>query len=137
MFRRFTILSIVAISSCVLAQVPSSVSSVETYRVRDILVRLIIHNMEINPVIEVDTINRSDYEINDVFRVSSISLDNEKLDFNQSAGVFVEEYGERDNKVFFVLDYFYLHGGGSVLVDCEVSFEKEKILPPECRVKVN
>ncbi|NVC50017.1 hypothetical protein FCU11_08035 [Vibrio diabolicus] len=93
--------------------------------------------MEINPVIEVDTINRSDYEINDVFRVSSISLDNEKLDFNQSAGVFVEEYGERDNKVFFVLDYFYLHGGGSVLVDCEASFEKEKILPPECRVKVN
>ncbi|MGU3844961.1 hypothetical protein ACVZHT_25590, partial [Vibrio diabolicus] len=93
MFRRFTLLSIVAISSCVLAQVPSSVSSVETYRVGDILVRLIIHNMEINPVIEVDTINRSDYEINDVFRVSSISLDNEKLDFNQSAGVFVEEYG--------------------------------------------
>lgn len=71
------------------------------------------------------------------FELPPFLIDNEKLDFNQSAGFFVEEYGEHDNKVFFVLDYFYLHGGGSVLVDCEASFEKEKILLPECRVKVN
>ncbi|KIP73095.1 hypothetical protein SN11_15170 [Vibrio harveyi] len=118
----------------VYAALPASLSSVSSYRVNEQLVRIAIHNMEINPLIEIDTIDTPSYRLNDSKKITSILLDKEVLAFTDSAGVFVEDYGKRGTKLFFVLDYFYLQSG-SVLVDCEVSFNNGKIMQPECSVK--
>lgn len=118
----------------VYAVLPASLSSVSSYRVNEQLVRIAIHNMEVNPLIEIDTIDTPSYTLNDSKKINAILLDKEVLAFTDSAGVFVEDYGKRGTKLFFVLDYFYLQSG-SVLVDCEVSFNKGKILQPECSVK--
>ncbi|EKO3803457.1 hypothetical protein [Vibrio harveyi] len=122
------------IPSSAYAELPASLSSVSKYRINEQLVRIAIHNMEINPLIEVDTIDTPSYRLNDSKKINSILLDKEVLAFSDSAGVFVEDYGKRGTKLFFVLDYFYLQSG-SVLVDCEVSFNKGKIMQPECSVK--
>ncbi|WP_394156977.1 hypothetical protein [Vibrio campbellii] len=116
------------------AVLSASLSSVSSYRVNEQLVRIAIHNMEVNPLIEIDTIDTPSYTLNDSKKIKSILLDKEVLAFTDSAGVFVEDYGKRGTKLFFVLDYFYLQSG-SVLVDCEVSFNKGKIIQPECSVK--
>ncbi|WP_256867198.1 hypothetical protein [Vibrio campbellii] len=116
------------------AVLSASLSSVSSYRVNEQLVRIAIHNMEVNPLIEIDTIDTPSYTLNDSKKIKSILLDKEVLAFTDSAGVFVEDYGKRGTKLFFVLDYFYLQSG-SVLVDCEVSFNKGKIMQPECSVK--
>ncbi|MGR5212221.1 hypothetical protein ACPV4A_16840 [Vibrio rotiferianus] len=118
----------------VYAVLPASLSSVSSYRVNEQLVRIAIHNMEVNPLIEIDTIDTPGYTLNDSKKINSILLDKKVLAFAESAGVFVEDYGKRGTKLFFVLDYFYLQSG-SVLVDCEVSFNKGKIMQPECSVK--
>lgn len=118
----------------VYAVLPASLSSVSSYRVNEQLVRIAIHNMEVNPLIEIDTIDTPSYTLNDSKKINSILLDKEVLAFTDSAGVFVEDYGKRGTKLFFVLDYFYLQSG-SVLVNCEVSFNKGKIMQPECSVK--
>lgn len=122
------------IPSSASAVLPASLSSVSSYRVNEQLVRIAIHNMEVNPLIEIDTIDTPSYTLNDSKKIKSILLDKEVLAFTDSAGVFVEDYGKRGTKLFFVLDYFYLQSG-SVLVDCEVSFNKGKIMQPECSVK--
>lgn len=122
------------IPSSTYAALPASLSSVSSYRVNEQLVRIAIHNMEVNPLIEVDTIDTPSYTLNDSKKINAILLDKEVLAFTDSAGVFVEDYGKRGTKLFFVLDYFYLQSG-SVLVDCEVSFNKGKIMQPECSVK--
>lgn len=122
------------IPSSAYAVLPASLSSVSSYRVNEQLVRIAIHNMEVNPLIEIDTIDTPSYTLNDSKKIKSILLDREVLAFTDSAGVFVEDYGKRGTKLFFVLDYFYLQSG-SVLVDCEVSFNKGKIMQPECSVK--
>ncbi|UMM05964.1 hypothetical protein MKR81_18180 [Vibrio campbellii] len=122
------------IPSSAYAVLSASLSSVSSYRVNEQLVRIAIHNMEVNPLIEIDTIDTPSYTLNDSKKIKSILLDKEVLAFTDSAGVFVEDYGKRGTKLFFVLDYFYLQSG-SVLVDCEVSFNKGKILQPECSVK--
>ncbi|MGR4988648.1 hypothetical protein ACPV3U_03625 [Vibrio rotiferianus] len=118
----------------VYAVLPASLSSVSSYRVNEQLVRIAIHNMEVNPLIEIDTIDTPSYTLNDSKKIKSILLDKEVLAFTDSAGVFVEDYGKRGTKLFFVLDYFYLQSG-SVRVDCEVSFNKGKIMQPECLLK--
>ncbi|WP_230854057.1 hypothetical protein [Vibrio campbellii] len=122
------------IPSSAYAVLPASLSSVSSYRVNEQLVRIAIHNMEVNPLIEIDTIDTPSYTLNDSKKIKSILLDKEVLAFTDSEGVFVEDYGKRGTKLFFVLDYFYLQSG-SVLVDCEVSFNKGKIIQPECSVK--
>ncbi|WP_230848919.1 hypothetical protein [Vibrio campbellii] len=122
------------IPSSAYAVLPASLSSVSSYRVNEQLVRIAIHNMEVNPLIEIDTIDIPSYTLNDSKKIKSILLDKEVLAFTDAAGVFVEDNGKRGTKLFFVLDYFYLQSG-SVLVDCEVSFNKGKIIQPECSVK--
>ncbi|HHC7352623.1 TPA: hypothetical protein ACN30S_001291 [Vibrio campbellii] len=122
------------IPSSAYAVLPASLSSVSSYRVNEQLVRIAIHNMEVNPLIEIDTIDTPSYTLNDSKKIKSILLDKEVLAFTDAAGVFVEDYGKRGTTLFFVLDYFYLQSG-SVLVDCEVSFNKGKIIQPECSVK--
>jgi len=122
------------IPSSAYAVLSASLSSVSSYRVNEQLVRIAIHNMEVNPLIEIETIDTPSYTLNDSKKIKSILLDKEVLAFTDSAGVFVEDYGKRGTKLFFVLDYFYLQSG-SVLVDCEVSFNKGKIMQPECSVK--
>lgn len=122
------------IPSSAYAVLSASFSSVSSYRVNEQLVRIAIHNMEVNPLIEIDTIDTPSYTLNDSKKIKSILLDKEVLAFTDSAGVFVEDYGKRGTKLFFVLDYLYLQSG-SVLVDCEVSFNKGKIMQPECLLK--
>ncbi len=122
------------IPSSAYAVLSASLSSVSSYRVNEQLVRIAIHNMEVNPLIEIETIDTPSYTLNDSKKIKSILLDKEVLAFTDSAGVFVEDYGKRGTKLFFVLDYFYLQSG-SVLVDCEVSFNKGKIMQPECLLK--
>ncbi|MGR5276751.1 hypothetical protein ACPV5J_08745 [Vibrio rotiferianus] len=122
------------IPSSAYAVFSASLSSVSSYRVNEQLVRIAIHNMEVNPLIEIDTIDTPSYTLNDSKKIKSILLDKEVLAFTDSAGVFVEDYGKRGTKLFFVLDYFYLQSR-SVLVDCEVPFNKGKIMQPECSVK--
>lgn len=113
---------------------PASIDKVETYRINDFLVRVIKHNMEVNPILEIDKIITPEYKIVNSLKINSINVNDEALSFNESSGVFVESFSSKDDKVLFSLDYFHLDGGSNY-IECVVSFSANLILLPKCNYK--
>jgi len=113
---------------------PASIDKVETYRVNDFLVRVVKHNMEVNPILEIDTISTPEFIVTDSIKIKSVTVGNEELIFNGSSGVFVESFSLKNHEVFFSLEYFYLDGGSNY-VDCVVSFNEGLISAPKCGYK--
>ena len=113
---------------------PASIDKVQTYRVNDFLVRFVMHNMEVNPIVEIDKISTPEYMVIDSLKIKSVIVGNEKLIFNESSGVFVESFSSKNNDIFFSLEYFYLEGGSNY-IDCVISFDEGLISAPKCGYK--
>jgi hypothetical protein len=113
---------------------PASIDKVETYRVNDFLVRVIKHNMEVNPILEIDKIITPEYKIVNSLKINSIIVNDDELKFNESSGVFVESFSSKDDNVLFSLDYFHLDGGSNY-IECTFSFGANLINPPKCNYK--
>ncbi|MGF1836408.1 hypothetical protein [Photobacterium sanguinicancri] len=93
-----------------------------------------MHNMEVNPIVEIDKISTPEYMVIDSLKIKSVIVGNEKLIFNESSGVFVESFSSKNNDIFFSLEYFYLEGGSNY-IDCVISFDEGLISAPKCGYK--
>lgn len=132
--------SALLLSSCSMADMPEaddaflplSIDQVETYRVEDHLLRLIKHNMEIEPLFELELIEPGELKGVDRREVTSITLDGKTLSFAESAGVFVESMGVSNEGATLVLEYFYLQGS-AVMIECTFPIVNQKIEPPQCQ----
>ncbi len=113
---------------------PASIDKVQTYRVNDFLVRVVKHNMEVNPILEIDKISTPEFRVIDSLKIKSVIVGNEELIFNGSSGVFVESFSSKNSDIFFSLEYFYLEGGSNY-IDCVVSFNEGLISAPKCGYK--
>lgn len=136
----FVLLSVLSLSVCSMADVteaddaflPLSIDQVEIYRVEDHLLRLIKHNMEVEPRFELELIEPGGRRGVDRREVTSITLDGKTLSFTESAGVFVESMGVNGEGATLVLEYFHLQGSAEV-IECTFPVVNEEIEPPQCR----
>lgn len=115
-------------------RIPVSIDSVETRRVGDNLVRLIRHNMEFQPLVEVEMLSTPEPARIDYLAINRLVVAGETLAFKDADGVYVEDAEIGDGKVTLTFDYFY-SGGGSDLVDCELGVEGDKFQALECKKK--
>lgn len=112
--------------------VPLSVSGVSTFRMGENLVRVILHNMELKPQVEVELIEVPGMErLLDRAVINKLTLGKEVLVFSESSGVFVEEVQEVDGALQVIFDYYYPRGG-SALIQCRIPIQKAAIGRPDC-----
>ncbi|WP_024461173.1 hypothetical protein [Marinimicrobium sp. LS-A18] len=116
------------------AFLPLSIDQVETYRVEEYLLRLIKHNMELEPRFELELIEPDEPKGVDRRELTSVTLNGETLNFAESAGVFVESMGVNSKGATLVLEYFHQRGGKE-RIECVIPVVDGKIAPPECRTE--
>ncbi|WP_086929440.1 hypothetical protein [Agarilytica rhodophyticola] len=103
--------------------IPVSIDAVETHRIGDDLIRVIKHNMEISPKLELERMSLPGFKVLEQRSISSIQLPKERLIFENSEGVFVEDVQVKDNTIYMVFDYSF-SGGGSALINCTLTVRK-------------
>ncbi len=100
--------------------IPLSIDHVETHRTGENLVRIIRHNMEILPQIDLELLSTPTLTLLDHLAINHIQLDGKERSFAQSAGVFVEDITLKGNKIRLTLDYYFSDEDSSIVV-CEVT----------------
>lgn len=110
--------------------IPLSVDHVETHRVGDHLVRVIQHNMELLPQINLELLSVPTVSLIDSIAIDSIQLDGKKRRFSDSSGVFVEGITIENNSIQIKLDY-YFSDEDAAMVSCSVRIT-DTFQPPEC-----
>jgi len=113
---------------------PTSINEVQTYRMGENLIRVIRHNMEVEPRFDIELLSTPDFKVIDNLSVQQITADGEPLSFSESQGVFVEDFGIEGASVFVKFDYFYLHSGSDLIL-CSVEIEKEALGKLVCNKK--
>ncbi|EGQ7966468.1 hypothetical protein ABRZ79_01750 [Vibrio vulnificus] len=113
---------------------PVSIDRVETYRINGFLIRVVKHNMEVKPLLEIDKISTPEFRVIDSIEIRSVFIENKEFKFNSSSGVFIESISSRNSELLFSLEYFYLVGG-SDYIDCAISINTSSMSPPTCIYK--
>ena len=113
---------------------PLSIDSVSTHRVGENLVRIIQHNMELLPALEVDLLSTPNVKRLDHLIVDVITVNGEKLFFSKAEGVFIEEVSKTKSGMEFVLEYYFPEkdGGDSVRIKCVIKVKDQKLSIPSC-----
>lgn len=116
------------------SSLPSSVDRVETFRVNEQLVRVIVHNMELQPKLGLELMATPSGKLLDSTTLTQTKINGELLDFAQSSGVFVESVEAADSGVKVTFDYFYLRGG-SAIITCYLAVQTGYFGEPDCRME--
>ena len=111
--------------------VPISVSSIQMDIVGNSLVRIIQHNMEHNPIVQLEIMSQPELKVLSILTIKEIPYQDEVLSFKNSAGIYVEEIKLEQDYINMVFDYFYLQGG-SVLVSCNLPVENSTFAELQC-----
>jgi hypothetical protein len=97
------------------SNIPMSISSVDTRRVGESLIRVIQHNMEINPIVEVERLSTPDLKREQFLVVSKLPINSEELNLATGSGAYLEEVIFNDSSIEFVFEYFYKKGGSDIV----------------------
>jgi hypothetical protein len=116
------------------AFIPVSINQVQMDVIEGHIVRVIQHNMELNPVLQFELMTRPRFEVVDHLTLTSIPFNGEELSFKDSSGAFVEAVKIREKDIVIDFDYFYLKGG-EVLLNCILPVKEGKFLAVSCTRK--
>ncbi len=111
--------------------VPVSVNHVELALLGDDIVRVIKHNMEANPILQFEIMERPDFTVLETLTISEISVGDTVMNFKNSSGVFIEELNVEDDHIFVLFDYIPLNGSNQ-LIACSLSVENSRFKPLAC-----
>jgi|SRR5690554_1246357 hypothetical protein len=111
--------------------VPHSVDQVETYRVGEDLIRIIRHNMEMLPQIDIERLSTPEVGLLESISIDSIVLKGEERKFSQSSGVFIEAI-EIDGRTIKIELNYYPDDESSFVVLCEVLIKEKSFEAPVC-----
>lgn len=132
------ILSLVIISCTATAQtkqssgVPLSINKIETYRIKNQVVRIIKHNMEINPKIELELIKTPELTIQDYLVIASVKTPNREYIFKKSDGVFVEALDVDGDEIQITFEY-YVPKGSTIALNCKIIVSEKAFEPTQCK----
>lgn len=116
------------------SSIPASVSNVQTELMGDNIVRVIQHNMELNPILQVELLSRPNFKPINALTIRALPFNNAQLSLQDSSGAFVESISIEESHIDIVFDYFYLHGG-SLLLSCRLTVKKSLFSPLDCHRK--
>lgn len=119
------------VASGLSSDVPLSVWGIELKRVNNQLIRVLRHNMEIEPKIVIERIATPDLTLLEKLEVTGFEYGDEKYTFADSQGAFLESLDIDGQAVHFAIE-FYFNQGGSALLNCSVRIEADKLVQQEC-----
>jgi len=116
----------------VTSPLPLSIDTVETHRVDNSLIRIIRHNMELQPLLEIERISTPDIKLAETLKIDAITIAGETLGFKEADGVFIETLKIRKGIITFILDYYFLRGGNT-LIKCAINVNNNKLGMLNCK----
>ncbi len=131
------VLSILIMSCTATAQteqssgVPLSINKIETHRLKDHVVRIIKHNMEITPKIELELIKTPELTIQDYVTITSAKTTDREYVFKKSDGVFVEAIKVKGEEIRITFEY-YVPKGNTILLNCKIVVTEKELKPTLC-----
>lgn len=131
----FAFLLSASLFACESNEIPLTVDSVETHRVDDSLVRIIIYDTEHDPKIEIELLSTPKIALKKKLVINKVTLGKKTLDFNDSAAVSIDDLKLKDGVVKFSVDFFYRVGSGEVIMDCSVNVAGNNISKLVCEEK--
>lgn len=119
--------------------IPLFVAELDTYRVRDEIIRIVTAYETHSPMVYIERIKTPDFVLLEQFTVNSITLStgnkNEKiLDFDNISGVFIEKIDMKNTTLSILFDYIPARGSG-FLVDCTIFIGEKEFEPMQCTRK--
>lgn len=132
------VLSLVIISCTATAQtkrssgVPLSINKIETHRIKNQVVRIIKHNMEINPQIELELIKTQEFSIQDYVVITSVKTPEREYIFKKSDGVFVEAIEVAREEIRITFEY-YIPKGNTIELNCKIPVNEKGFSSTQCK----
>jgi len=125
--------------SCALANkaipkpvIPLFVADLDTYRVRDEIIRVVTAYETHSPMIYIERIKTPDFKLLEQLTINSLTLINgQTLTFKNISGVFIERIEMDDTTLSILYDYIPAKGSG-FLVDCTIFIGEKKFDPMQC-----
>lgn len=116
------------------SSIPVSVSNVQTELMGDNIVRIIQHNMELSPILQIELLSRPNFKVINALTIRELPFNGAQLSLQESSGAFVESISIEESHIDIVFDYFYLHGG-SLLLSCRLGVMQSLFAPLDCHRK--
>lgn len=119
--------------------IPLFVTDLDTYRVRDEIIRVVTAYETYSPMVYIERIKTPDFMLLEQFTVNSLTLStgnkNEKiLTFEDISGVFIEKMEMKNTTLSILFDYIPARGS-SFLVDCTIFIGEKEFEPMQCTRK--
>lgn len=113
--------------------IPVSISEVKTQLIDKNLIRIIQYNTEVEPKLVIERLSRPRLNVIEKLVIKKVKVGNRKIDFEDTAGVFVESIKVIKNNIkFSVYFVFSGKGGGAIDFDCIVKVNNDKFSRPKC-----
>ena len=125
-----------AIAANLKPEISLDVVGVERYVINKSLIRVIQFNTEEQPKFIVERLSRPSVRVLEKLVITKLDFNGRVLDFNDTAGVFIEKVMKDKQGINFDVYFVYPgKGGGSVDLRCYIKVGKEKFHPPICSEK--
>ena len=115
-----------------LAVIPESIDRVQVSVVNNHLVRVIQHNMELEPLLQFEIMERPDFHVIRRLDIREVPFEERVLKFNEGSGAYIEKVELKKKSIEIQVDYYYLKAG-SVLLDCRLTVENNQFTPLTCK----
>lgn len=134
---KFLIFSLLPSCVCIETQpetsgIPASINHIETHRAGDQILRVIKHNMELNPVLELELFDTPDMKIADYKKLENVIWNGKTIVFKDADAIYVDSINLIKNKLSLDFDYFPPQGEERHFT-CEVQINAVDITDPECK----
>ena len=111
--------------------VPVSINKIETHRVNDYLIRIVKHNMELEPKVELELFQPPEMNLKDYLSITSVKTAERLYSFKESDGVFVEDIKVNKGTVEITFEY-YVPKSEPVRLECKIPTSIKGFAPIAC-----
>ena len=127
------IFSLPAFSEKLKSNIPLSVDSIQTHRVADSLIQVIQYNMEFTPKLVIQRLGTPKLKLLQQQVIDKIKIKNKMIDFNHSAGTFIESLALKEGVIIFTIQHYNAgSSGGEITLNCKVDVTNNNISEPTC-----
>jgi len=121
------------------SEIPLSVRHIDTWRVGQRLVRVIQHNTEMQPQLEIELIKIPGVQLVQKKVVKKISIEvggrPRELIFSDASAIFINDVNIEEGIITFKVEFFTKESGGYFLSKCELDANNNKLANYYCKVE--
>lgn len=133
---KFLIFALLPSCVCIATQpetsgIPASINHIETHRAGDQILRVIKHNMELNPVLELELFDTPDMKIADYKKLENVIWNGKTIVFKNSDAIYIDSISMEQNQLSVAFDYFPPKGDESHFI-CKLQIKPSSISTPVC-----